>query len=169
MSLSINALKASLQQFPLLDLSKYKVYITGPIGMLQEQISLRCSSVTLPGRSISTTERFHHGPIRKIPYAEIYDDVQMSFIASDTLEERRFFGSWQTLIGGGDSYNMAWYSDIIGTVQINTLDKQGRVTSSTTLYEAFPMTIDAIQLDYTAGDQLPLFNVTFAYHHWESK
>lgn len=167
MSLSINALKTSLNKYPLLDLSKFKVFITGPKGNLEEQITLRCSNVSLPGRGISTTERFHHGPIRKIPYAEVYDDVTLSFITSDSLAERKFFNDWQTLIGGGNSYNIAWYADIIGTVVIQNLDRKGNVKTTTILYEAFPMTIDPIQFDSNAADQLSLFNVTFAYHHWE--
>lgn len=167
--LSIENLKASLQAFPLLDLSKYMVMITGPNGTLNQQLTTRCSSATLPGRSIATTERFHHGPIRKIPYSEIYDDVSLTFIASDTLEERAFFNEWQRLIGGQESYNIAWYEDIIGTVSIHTLDKQGAFKTTTVLYEAYPITIDALTFDYTSGDQVPLLNVTFAYHHWELK
>lgn len=169
MGLSIKELKASLSKYPLLDLSKYEVMITGPLGTLDREISLRCTSVVLPGRGFSTTELFTHGPVRKIHYMELYDDIQLSFIASDVLKERDFFNQWQRLMSGNASWNMAWYEDIIGTVVINNLDKQGKVKTSTTLFEAYPVSMDPLTFDYTAGDQLPLFNVSFSYHHWEVK
>lgn len=169
MGLSIKELKASLSKYPLLDLSKYEVMITGPLGTLDREISLRCTSVVLPGRGFSTTELFTHGPVRKIHYMELYDDIQLSFIASDVLKERDFFNQWQRLMSGNASWNMAWYEEIIGTVVINNLDKQGNVKTSTTLFEAYPISMDPLTFDYTAGDQLPLFNVSFTYHHWEVK
>lgn len=169
MGLSIKELKASLSKYPLLDLSKYEVMITGPLGTLDREISLRCASVVLPGRGFSTTELFTHGPVRKIHYMELYDDIQLSFIASDVLKERDFFNQWQRRMGGNPTWNMAWYEEIIGTVVINNLDKQGKVKTSTTLFEAYPVSMDPLTFDYTAGDQLPLFNVSFAYHHWEIK
>ncbi len=38
-------------------------------------LSLLCNRAQLPGRNLATNEYTTHGPIRKVPYQNIYDDI----------------------------------------------------------------------------------------------
>jgi hypothetical protein len=171
MTLSISNLKAAITKFPLLDPTKYQVTITGPKGTLDRDISLLCNSVILPGRGFSTAEKYHHGPIRKVPYAELYEDAQLTFYETSSMEEKHYFDEWQSLISGAnkDGYFIGWYQDIIGTVSIMTINKKGVAMTETTLYEAYPVSIGDTKLSYEETDTISVFSVTFAYHHWTSK
>ena len=63
----------------------------------KKEISLRCESVTLPGRNLSTTGDSNiHGPLREVVNNVNYvDSVAMVFQASADLRERVFFEKWQ--------------------------------------------------------------------------
>lgn len=172
MSLSIDTLKAAINKHPLLDPSKYQVQITGPNGSMDRDLLVMCSKAVIPGRGFSTVDKYHHGPIRKVPYQEIYDQAVFSFYETQDMKEKKFFDEWQAKMGGaGDftSYFIGWYEDIIGTVTVMTLDKRGKVTSETTLYEAYPVSIGETTLSYAAGGEIPTLEVTFIYHHHEKK
>jgi hypothetical protein len=166
--MNITKFKANVAANPFLDATRYTVFIGGPAGWLTEEISLNCSSVDLPGRGFSTVEQYHHGPIRKVPYAELYTDVTTEFYATDSLEERKFFNDWQLLIAGEDYY-FSFYKDFVGSVQINTQNKMDQTINKIELIEAWPMEISQIQLGYTQEGLVPVFSVVWAYHHWENK
>lgn len=167
--MNIDAFKANIIKKPLLDPTRYTVRISGPVGALSRELTLNCSSVVIPGRSFATTERFDHGPIRKVPYSEIYNDVETTFYVTDTLEEHEFFNRWQELIGGSTSYGLAYYANIIGSVRIEIENKQDKKTAEYELFEAYPMSISPIELGYNLTGMVQLFRVTWAYHHMERR
>lgn len=137
---------------------------------MDRELLVLCSKAVLPGRGFSTVDKYHHGPIRKVPYAELYDEAVFSFYETQGMKEKKFFDEWQRKIGsagGEDSYYIGWYEDIIGTVTVMTLDKRGNTTTETTLYEAYPVSISESTLSYEAGNELPQLNITFTFHHWE--
>lgn len=166
--MNISTFKANVASNPFLDATRYTVQIVGPAGTLSQSLSMNCSNVELPGRGFSTVEQYHHGPIRKVPYAELYDDVTTEFYATDSLTERKFFNDWQLLIAGEDYY-FAYYKDFVGSVVINTQNKMDQNVNKIELIEAWPMNISQIQLGYTEEGIVPVFSVVWSYHHWENR
>jgi len=77
------------------------------------KISLRCESVTLPGRNLSTTPDSNiHGPLREVVNNVNYaDSVTMVFQASADLRERVFFEKWQYTAFNPDTFNNLRYAD----------------------------------------------------------
>lgn len=51
-------------------------------------------------------------------------------------------------------------------VSVIQYDKAGSISYTCTLVGAFPVTIDAIQLDWDAINQIEQFDVEFAYDYW---
>lgn len=167
--MNIDKFKSTIAENDLLDSSKFRVIILGPIGMpLTEGESMLCSQVSVPGRGFSTVEKYNHGPIRKIPYAELYDDITTTFYMPTNMRIHEYFSDWQVLIGG-DQYYMAYYDDIIGTVSIIVEDKAGNEAAIFELYEAYPISISPVELGYDRGEQISEFTVTWAFHHYERK
>ncbi len=167
MTFSVDSLIANLSKKGLFSPDRYKVQIWSPVGNLTEDDLLYCSSPSLPGRGFSTQERFDHGPIRKIPYTELYNDASFAFYNSKDLHEWSFFNDWQEFIGGGKDYYLPWYDDILGKVVIQPMDRTEQVQKTITLFEAYPVTLSDIQMGYEMQNDTSTFTVEFAFHHFE--
>lgn len=134
------------------------------------QLSLRASNLTLPGRNLATSEEGNiYGPNREIVEGVTYaDDISISFQASNDLRERVFFENWQKLAFNETSWNMGYYWDYVGTIEIYMLDKQDQKRYGIKLWEAFPKTVEANQLAYDTNDTLMLTPVSFTFRYWTS-
>ena len=60
-------------------------------------ISLRCDSISLPGRNLATgTDTNIYGPTREIVEGVTFaEDINIVFNGSSGLDERVFFENWQ--------------------------------------------------------------------------
>ena len=134
------------------------------------KISLRAQNVTLPGRNLSTTQESNiYGPDREIVEGVTYaDDISMSFQASSGLDERLFFENWQRQAFNEKTWNIGYYNDYIGTIEMYVLDKQEQRRYGIKLWEVFPKTIGPNELSYDANDQLMLLPVSFTFRYWTS-
>ena len=134
------------------------------------KISLRAQNVTLPGRNLATTQESNvYGPDREIVEGVTYaDDISMSFQASSGLDERVFFENWQRQAFNEKTWNIGYYLDYIGHVEMYVLDKQEQRRYGIKLWEVFPKTIGASELAYDSNDQLMLLPVSFTFRYWTS-
>ena len=134
------------------------------------KISLRAQSVTLPGRNLSTTQESNiYGPDREIVEGVTYaDDISMSFQASSGLDERVFFENWQRQAFNEKTWNIGYYNDYIGTIEMYVLDKQEQRRYGIKLWEVFPKTIGANELAYDSNDQIMLLPISFTFRYWTS-
>ena len=134
------------------------------------KISLRAQNVTLPGRNLSTTQESNiYGPDREIVEGVTYaDDISMSFQASSGLDERVFFENWQRQAFNEKTWNIGYYLDYIGYIEMYILDKQEQRRYGIKLWEVFPKTIGSNDLAYDANDQLMLTPVSFTFRYWTS-
>lgn len=169
-TVNIDGFKAVMARNPLLDLSRYSVTISGPqkIGPMNPDHEILCSVASVPGRGFSSTDKYTHGPIRKVPYAEMYDEVSTTFYMTNNMAIHSYFDMWQTLIGGEDYY-MAYYDDIIGSVVLSIEDKEYNIRAQYELFEAWPSSIGPIEMGYANGNRIAEFTVNWAYHHFERK
>ena len=89
------------------------------------KISLRASSVTLPGRNLATAQESNvYGPDREIVEGVTYaDDISMQFQASSGLDERVYFENWQRQAFNEKTWNIGYYNDYISTIEMYVLDK----------------------------------------------
>ena len=134
------------------------------------KISLRAQNVTLPGRNLSTAQESNvYGPDREIVEGVTYaDDISMSFQASSGLDERVFFENWQRQAFNEKTWNIGYYLDYIGYIEMYILDKQEQRRYGIKLWEVFPKTIGSNDLSYDANDTLMLLPVSFTFRYWTS-
>ena len=134
------------------------------------KISLRAQNVTLPGRNLSTTQESNiYGPDREIVEGVTYaDDISMSFQASSGLDERVFFENWQRQAFNEKTWNIGYYLDYVGHVEMYVLDKQDQRRYGIKLWEVFPKTIGANELAYDSNDQIMLLPISFTFRYWTS-
>jgi hypothetical protein len=133
-------------------------------------ISLRAQSVTLPGRNLATSNDTNiYGPQREVVEGVTYaEDIAIDFQASSQLSERVFFENWQRQAFNEKTWNVGYYNDYVGEIQIFVLDRQDKRRYGLKLWEVFPKTIGGNQLAYDANDTLMLTNVSFSFRYWTS-
>ena len=133
-------------------------------------VSLRCESVSLPGRNLnSLTDTNIYGPTREIVDGVTYaEDITMTFQASSGLNERVFFEEWQKQAFDENSWNVGYYNDYVSEVQIYLLDRKDQRRYGLKLIEAFPKTIEATELNQGANNEIIKTSVSFSFRYWET-
>ena len=143
------------------------------IGQLQgetaRRISFRCDSISIPGRALRTAMNGNiYGPPHEIVQGIVYAPVEATFYCGSDLAERYFFEEWQKVTYNPDTYNINYYKEYVGAVEIYTLNEQGERTYGVRLEEAFPITVDAIALGHASNNTINKVNVSFKYRYWRN-
>ena len=135
-----------------------------------DKISMRCESVQLPGRNLSTvTDSNIYGPTRDIVEGVTYaEDLNMVFQASSGLDERVFFENWQRQAFNENTWDVQYYNDYVGEVEIYLLDKQEQRRYGLKLHEAFPKTIAGNDLSMGSSGEIIKTSVGFAFRFWSA-
>ena len=143
-------------------------FLTG--GSDKRSISLRCESVTLPGRNLNTLDDTNiYGPVRQIVDGVTYaEDITMMFQSSSGLAERAFFEDWQRKAFNDRTWNIKYHKDYVSTIEIYLLDRKDNRRYGIKLFDAFPKTIGAIDLNYASNNEIIKTPVTFSFRYWDT-
>ena len=148
-------------------------------------LAFRCERVSLPGRIIisSPFKEANIGLVREYPTNAVYQPVDATFLMSKDYSEKIFFELWQDLIVGhhrtkgdvnpGESVKELNYLDnFTSSISIHCFRPEGsrefQEVYRCILREAYPRTIQDIQLDWSANDFVRL-NVVFDYKYFEDR
>ena len=127
----------------------------------------RCETAQFPGRTFATTEQKTYGPIEKFPYLNTYNDLDLTFIVDDDMNQKVFFDAWMSYINPLYNNNYRYKGDYATTLVINQYDVSGEKTYSINLNEAFPISMNQMDLSW-GDDSYHKLSVTFAYTYWQN-
>ena len=132
--------------------------------------SMRCESVSMPGRTLATSEDTNiYGPVREIVDGVVYaGDVEMLFQASSDLKERVFFEDWQRRAFSEETWDVRYHAEYESEVQIYLLDKQAQRRYGIRLHEAYPKTIGPVALNQAPATEIIKIPVSFSFRWWET-
>ena len=132
--------------------------------------SMRCESVSMPGRTLATSEDTNiYGPVREIVDGVVYaGDVEMLFQASSDLKERVFFEDWQRRAFSEETWDVRYHAEYESEVQIYLLDKQDQRRYGIRLHEAYPKTIGPVALNQAPSSEIIKIPVSFSFRWWET-
>jgi hypothetical protein len=151
---------------------KFRAIITYPASISSPNVQdyIVVHNAILPGSTVSPTIVFFAG--RQIP---LFGDRQLEPMAitimNDTsFSHRRTFEEWLNAIQSnqGNIQATANYQQLLGTVQVDQLDRDDSVLKTYIFHNAFPDNLSQIDLDYSQTDQVQLYTVGFAFSHWSS-
>lgn len=175
--LDIGNFKSKLKTFggPV-PVNRYVPKITFPTGLnnsayrISERLQYMCQSCELPGRTVNmadTSTRIY-GPPRKIPYNTSFVDTSMQFmVTQDSMQEKRIFDDWVDLIQDIDTFDMSYYDDLVGEVNIQVLNEKNALIYECILFEAFPQNVSVVTLSMDGSTDFMKFTVTMAYRKWK--
>jgi hypothetical protein len=85
---------------------------------LQRGMAFMCNQAVVPGRHFATQEINHFGPIRKMPYQSIYDDLQVSIFCRADMKERKFFEAWQDKIHNNKHHQWSYFNSYVQDLEL---------------------------------------------------
>lgn len=135
-------------------------------------MEFRCERAEIPGKSIATVDETGPGPTLKLPYDTTYNDMQLTFICSEDMFERRFFESWMdeiVALPGSHGYGgmIRYYDDFAldSTLQISQAGSDGKSVLWYNLYHAFPIQMSPMTLAWEESNTYQRFTVTMSYRY----
>ena len=161
--------------------NKFSVVISAPSGIpaLQNNAILRrlsffCDTVSLPTKSLATYEKQIYGPVKAMPYRMTFTEASMSFIMTDSMNEKKYFDEWQNKIVDPGSGNLGYFDDYICDINIKNFGRYVTTDSDTPTYEvtlidAWPSIVSEVQLSHSGGTEAMKLPVTFQFKKWESR
>jgi len=129
-------------------------------------ISILCESVSLPGRAITTLDYIAERQAIKIPYSVINEDITMTFILTNDYFIKKLFDSWLTSIFDVENYRAGYKKDFTCDIIIQQLNEQNIPVYGVKLEGAFPITVNAINMDNNAENTVQKMSVTMSYENY---
>ena len=133
-------------------------------------LSIVCDSASIPGISYQTSAIQDIGPEYVYPYTTSFEDLELSFFCSESMQERIFFDAWFESISLITETNFPKFSfrdDYVTSITIDKLNRKDERAYGLKLIDAYPITMSGQELSYVpqANDALKL-SITFKYSRW---
>lgn len=173
-SSNINQITEEIRTSGLAYANRYEVTIFPP-GVMRvsnfsamRSMSLRCESVTVPGRSFSTTPYRFYGPARNMPYEQIYSgELNIGFMVSEDLRERNFFEIWMAGVSNLVDYKMEFYNNYTTTMEIDVLSRdQDQPMFKFIIDEVYPKALGDLQVGYDKDNEFLRQEVTLSFRKY---
>jgi hypothetical protein len=147
--------------------------LTDKLGLNPRDLPLRCESAELPGRQLVTQDVKIYGPVYKVPYQSLYQDIILTFLENDTLGIRTLFELWMDRIFDSSTNILSYPNRYRVDMQVTQYDVVSSAENSTgldevatwNLFNAFPLSINQMPLSWTE-DGFHRTTVTFAYEYY---
>jgi len=174
---NLNQFIGAVREDSLARVNRFEVFIYPPEAMINKNrsnaaaVSLYCEMASLPPINISTKSFKIFGPTYQRPFGAEYggEGISLTFHVDRDMQVKKFFDNWTASVVDPDSGLVGYQEDYISTITLRQLDEQENVTYELELYEAFPRSVNLLELNNSAQNQTHRLNVLFAYHYWKDK
>ena len=174
---NLNQFIGAVREDSLARVNRFEVFIYPPEAMINKNrsnaaaVSLYCEMASLPPINISTKSFKIFGPTYQRPFGAEYggEGISLTFHVDRDMQVKKFFDNWTASVVDPDSGLVGYQEDYISTINLRQLDEQDNVTYELELYEAFPRSVNLLELNNSAQNQTHRLNVLFAYHYWKDK
>lgn len=162
--------------------SKFEMMISPPRVLAREinltkTVSLLTEISNFPPLNIMVRTMNLYGPQHQRPVSMDFggDGLAASFYLDRQMQVKRFFDTWMASIVNAGTHNVAYQSDYITEMTIRQLSDGGnqdprgsteRPTYAVTLQEAFPRSMNLVDLNTGAQNQTSRLTVVFAFRKW---
>ena len=153
--------------------NRFDVFVPIPLVLLPyfkstRTLKFRCESANLPGKTFATTEqKFGSAPVEKFPYMTTYQDIDLTFLVDDDMQQKVLFDGWMNYVSPVYNFNLRYKSDYSTAITINQYDVQNELSYSVNLYDAYPIAMSQMDLDWS-NEGIHKLVITFAYTNWQN-
>ena len=155
--------------------NKFEVEFTsipGTNGGDKTQLNLMCDQCSLAGRDVQAVLDIQYGVRRQVVYnAPAYTPLSLSFICTDNMEEKRILDKWNNkCVDVKKGFNVAYYDDYIGHVDIYVLDRSGKHrTYHMHYHEVYPKTVTAVEMNHGTTNAAMRVTAEMQYAYWSTR
>jgi len=161
--------------------NKYDIMINRTSGgdIPTPEMLVRCSDVSMAGRTLNTALINEYGLIKKMAYRNTFTDFSTSFICSKDMREKKYFTKWMNKISPtpesdldvimGGAFNVGYYDDYISKVTVYLLDDTLETFYHVHYHEAYPISMTEMQLGYATNNSFLKLTVNWGYAFWTDK
>lgn len=131
------------------------------------KILLLCDSAQLPGISLNTAPIRIFGEVRNIPYEIAYEPVTLTFYVDADMNVKKMFDLWMMSTQVGETRKFTYYDSYTTKMTIYVQDMQEDNRYIVEMFEAYPKSVGAVQIDFANKDVMKL-QVTMMFKYWRS-
>jgi hypothetical protein len=173
MLFSVDNFKQNVLKKGLARANNFEVVISPPASLVgswdtRNDISLMCESTTLPQLSISVRPLKIFGPSHQRPHAIEFggEGLPFTFLVDQNMTQKKFFDQWMASIVDFEQFTVNLNDNYKTTIQIYQLDNQSKRVYAIELLEAFPRSMNMMELNQGSRDQFHRCNVNFTFRRW---
>lgn len=133
----------------------------------------RCESAELPSRNFATVDQKTYGPVEVFPVQSFYDKINLTFICSDDMNEKKYFDAWMEKIssakgptGSGVRFDFEYKDSYQKDIEVKQFDITGKQSYAVKLINAFPVSTNALSLRWDAANSVHKLPITLAYRYF---
>jgi hypothetical protein len=147
--------------------NSFSINITPPQGMSSMYreigiVHMFCEQAVLPGIAMSTQVVKTYGENREIVFDRTFENVTLTFLVDSKMLVKKFFDEWVDIIIDPITRLAGYYDQYATKINILTHNVADDITYECELREAYPKSIQVINLDSNSKDVIKL-SVVFAY------
>ena len=148
--------------------NRFAVLFSPPSGVSpanMQNILLFCDTIQLPGTTYSTVQNRTFGEFREVPYERLYEPINMTFYVDVDMKVKTLFDNWINVVQNPNTRTFNYYEDYICDLSIEVQDINDNTRYEVKLFECYPKSIGAVQLDNASKDPMKL-SVTLQYKYY---
>tara|TARA_E500000178_G_scaffold333171_1_gene367787 strand:- start:684 stop:1451 length:768 start_codon:yes stop_codon:yes gene_type:complete len=128
-------------------------------------IALLCESASLPGKQIQTLDYNYQGYRQsvKYPIGYINEDLNLVFHITNDYFIKKLFDAWQNACISPVTYTTPYDAEYKADIVIQQLNEQNIPVYGVKLRNAFPATVNTVELNNDAANNTQKLSVTMAY------
>jgi len=127
-----------------------------------------CTAVRIPGKTLVTLDRQLGLEPIKVASGYSFDAFSMTFYLTQTYSARKYFQAWMDLcVNPQPPYTAGFYKDYVKDVTVRQLDKLGSPIYGAKLINAYPLSINEIELNNQAMGSIGELTVTLQYSDYK--
>jgi hypothetical protein len=133
-------------------------------------VSLFCDISSLPGMSITTKGQRIYGAAYQRPISSEFggESISMTFYVDNKFDVKYFFDSWMFSIVNPNSFNVMYQQEYVTPIKITQLNENDEDQYSIFLEDAFPRSMNMMDLNMSSTNQVHKLTVNFSYRRWFS-
>ena len=137
----------------------------------RDLVDTTITTFNLPQRNLMTAEYMHDTQMKSYVYGSNNANITLNFKSTNSWELYKYFKNWTEVVLNSDSYTLAYKAmsfknDDLGfgkTVRICPLNQLNEDVCEFRLYNAFPVSVGAIEMGNELENQVLSFSVELLY------
>lgn len=155
--------------------NRFEMTITAPPCIASQtnvarKVSMYCEISNFPPLNMMVRGLNLYGPLHQRPISLDYggDGLAASFYVDRYMEIKQFFDDWMMATVNRYTHNVSYQYQYITKIQISQLNRNNAPQYTVELEEAFPRSMNMMDLNAAAQNQPHRLTVVFAFRKWNT-